>query len=364
VLLVDDSDINLDVARRLLAGRGAQVLCCASGRQALDCLRAAPTGFDAVLMDVQMPDMDGLEATRRVRADLGLLRLPVIALTAGALVEERRRAFDAGMQGFLPKPLDPAQLVRVLRGCVETARGAVLPVAGLACQPRDDLAHWPRVEGIDTADAAQRLGRDPALFVSLLRQLLAEFQDLAGLGGSTGAAAERRQWLAARMHKLRGGAGTLGARDLQRLAQAAEASLRLAVANVDAEADAVAAVHSVSRALARLASDSVALLADAASNPAPKPSAAGSTLLLRSEADRMQELQRQLQGQDLGALGNFEGLSPSLRQVLGETAFAVLSEAMQELDFGRALHLLAPVRPVAPDGPADGTAALTAAITD
>ncbi len=365
VLLVDDSDINLEVARRLLIGRGAQVRCCTSGHQALDCLRTAPTGFDAVLMDVQMPEMDGLETTRRLRTDLGLLRLPVIALTAGALVEERRRAFDAGMQGFLPKPLDPAQLVRVLRGCVETARGEVLPVADPACQPRDDLAHWPRVEGIDTADAAQRLGRDPALFMSLLRQLLAEFQDLAGLGGSAGAESVPVQLLAARMHKLRGSAGTLGARNLQGLAHAAEASLRLAATHVEGEADAVAALRSVSGALTQLAGASVALLASGASNPTPKAAAAGrATLPPRAEADRMQDLLRQLQGQDLGAFDNFEGLSPSLRLLLGAAAFAALSDAMEELDFARALRLLAPVRPLAPDGPPDGAPALTPAITD
>jgi CheY-like chemotaxis protein len=107
VMLVDDSDINLEVARRILEREGATVTACSHGQEALDRLAAAPGSFHAVLMDVQMPVMDGHEATRRLRQDLGLRNLPVIALTAGALVAERQRALESGMNDFISKPLDP-----------------------------------------------------------------------------------------------------------------------------------------------------------------------------------------------------------------------------------------------------------------
>jgi CheY-like chemotaxis protein len=85
------------------------------GQLAVDCLRASPERFDAVLMDVQMPIMDGLAATREIRRDSRLRMLPIIAMTAGVLPEERQAAFDAGMNDFHPKPVDVDDLVRLIR---------------------------------------------------------------------------------------------------------------------------------------------------------------------------------------------------------------------------------------------------------
>ena len=109
VLVVDDSDINREIACAMLEAEGAQPSACEDGRQALDRVRAEPDAFDVVLMDVQMPVMDGLEAVQRIR-ELGI-RVPVVALTAGALIAERTRAFAAGMDDFLTKPLTPDELV-------------------------------------------------------------------------------------------------------------------------------------------------------------------------------------------------------------------------------------------------------------
>src|SRR6202008_3155508 len=99
------------------------------GATAVALLAAEPDGFDAVLMDVQMPVLDGLAATRRIRTELGLHKLPILALTAGALLSERQRALDAGMNGFVSKPFDPAGLVLLLRQHVEQDRGRRVPIA-------------------------------------------------------------------------------------------------------------------------------------------------------------------------------------------------------------------------------------------
>ena len=120
LLVIDDSEINLEVARRLLQRQGAAVQCESQAELALARLRSGER-FDAVLMDIQMPGMDGLQATRQIRQDLHLLELPVIALTAGALVEERRRAAEAGMDDFLTKPLDPRDPGAL---CAPACRGA------------------------------------------------------------------------------------------------------------------------------------------------------------------------------------------------------------------------------------------------
>jgi|GEM_PF-423652 len=110
VLAVDDNRINLVVLDKALKKEGAQVTLAADGQQAVQILLAQPRGFDVVLMDIQMPVMDGLTATREIRRDPALRELPVIALTAGVLPEERQAALDAGMNGFLTKPLDLNQL--------------------------------------------------------------------------------------------------------------------------------------------------------------------------------------------------------------------------------------------------------------
>ena len=105
-LVVDDSPMNREVVERALLREGAQVTLAADGQQALQSLRTQPTAFDAVLMDVQMPVMDGLTATRAIRGELGLSDLPVIAFTAGVMAEQRQQIMAAGCTDFVAKPVD------------------------------------------------------------------------------------------------------------------------------------------------------------------------------------------------------------------------------------------------------------------
>jgi signal transduction histidine kinase/ActR/RegA family two-component response regulator len=114
VLAVDDNRINLMVASKALEQLGILAETAGDGQQALDRLRAGPTDFDAVLMDIQMPVMDGLTATREIRRDPALRHLPVIALSAGVLPEEREAALAAGVNDFLGKPLKLENLQAVL----------------------------------------------------------------------------------------------------------------------------------------------------------------------------------------------------------------------------------------------------------
>jgi signal transduction histidine kinase/ActR/RegA family two-component response regulator len=113
-LVADDIPMNRVVIEQMLTREGAQVTLAADGQQALQLLEAEPDAFDAVLMDVQMPVMDGLAATRAIRNDLGLKDLPVIALTAGVLPEQRQQTREAGCTDFLRKPVDRDELVALL----------------------------------------------------------------------------------------------------------------------------------------------------------------------------------------------------------------------------------------------------------
>lgn len=120
LLVVDDSEINREVAQRILEGEGARVTQACDGRDALDLLRAAPDRFDAVLMDVQMPVMDGYEATRRIRALPLLADLPVIALTAGAFKPQQDAALAVGMNAFVAKPFEVPDLIAAITQCAPT----------------------------------------------------------------------------------------------------------------------------------------------------------------------------------------------------------------------------------------------------
>ena len=114
VLVADDNAINQQVAGELLADLGLTVEIVGTGRLALEAVLARPAAYDAVFMDVQMPDMDGLEATRRILEALGADHPPILAMTAHAMDHERQRCLDAGMNDHISKPIDPERLAAVL----------------------------------------------------------------------------------------------------------------------------------------------------------------------------------------------------------------------------------------------------------
>jgi len=221
ILAVDDSDVNLEVAKRILELKGARVWLATDGQAAFDRLKAEPNGFDVVLMDVQMPLLDGLTATRLIRGELGLVELPIIALTAGALSSERPKAIAAGMNDFIIKPFDPLGLVRSVRDQARrfNPQGSNPPLLAAAAVPKG-MSVWPAMDGVDYAGVRAVLGDDAGLFRSLLGKLMRDFADvtLPTAGFEQGELIER----AARMHKLKGSAGILGLNVVQQLAAAIE----------------------------------------------------------------------------------------------------------------------------------------------
>jgi PAS domain S-box-containing protein len=132
ILLVEDNAFNQQVARELLEDAGASVVVAGNGSEALALMRARPEGdaFGCVLMDVQMPVMDGFEATRRIRADAALKDTPVIAMTANAGLEDQARCLAAGMDEFITKPVAPETLVTtVARALGRSVQHALAPPA-------------------------------------------------------------------------------------------------------------------------------------------------------------------------------------------------------------------------------------------
>jgi PAS domain S-box-containing protein len=336
ILVVDDSDIQLAVTRHQLERLGAEATCATSGSQALDHLSRWPTRFDAVLMDVQMPGMDGLETTRRIRAELELGQLPVIALSAGTLDTDRSTALAAGMNDYLNKQLDPQRLQRVLREHVERARGMpaiVLPddlasvgSASPAQAPED--RDWGAVRCIDHQAALERMGGDQALFLSALRRLFEEFASLRDEAEPAHLGPAEREALASRMHKLKGIAGLVEARRLYTVAHGLEDLLRQQVPR-----SSVLLLWPPLRAALAELQDSTSHLSLAPAQPTPM----GDAPAISDAA--LAAFRQMLLGQDLDALAFFAQHRAGLAQRLGAQVVQRMAGLLDELAFEQAADL-------------------------
>ncbi len=230
LLVVDDSAMNRDLVERALALEGASATLAADGQQAVQLLRNRPEGFDAVLMDVQMPVMDGLTATRLIRGELGLTDLPIIAFTAGVRDEQQMVARAAGANDVLAKPMDLDQMAILLAKWIkprvaENKTEAAAPHAAEA---------FPDIAGIDRERATQRLGRDRAMFIGLLELFIEDNADAAERTRQDLAQGEL-ETAARRMHTLRSNAGFICALDLMASAGELEAAIERGETGLDAQ---------------------------------------------------------------------------------------------------------------------------------
>ncbi len=222
VLLVEDIPTNQLVAQELLESLGLTVTVANNGREAVEELKRNRRGYDLVLMDIQMPEMDGLEATRRLRADpLISPKLPIIAMTAHALDEERARCAAAGMNDFITKPIDPDLLQRTLHRWQPAASPpATNPTPTAPCMD----AAIPALPGINREEGLRRMMNKPALYQKVLRDFHQRFADEANAIRQA-LLANHRDEAERRAHSCKGLAGTIGAADLQAAALALEKAL-------------------------------------------------------------------------------------------------------------------------------------------
>jgi PAS domain S-box-containing protein len=227
LLIVDDSEINREVAQRILCGAGALVTLAVDGKDALDWLLDHPDQIDLILMDVQMPVMDGIEATRQLRRLPQFQAMPIVALTAGALTSQQDAARAAGMNDFISKPFDVAKTIALILRLVsplaplapEAGIGFVNPVAN----PIASTAAKPvaTVAVVMDVGRALQLWSDLPAYRDYLRRFAASYGDavdvmLASLAGGD------RMVAAALAHKLAGAAGNLALLETYRLAHEAE----------------------------------------------------------------------------------------------------------------------------------------------
>jgi two-component system sensor histidine kinase/response regulator len=209
ILLVEDNEINQQVAREILEKSGCEVTLASDGALAVDAVRERPNYYDGVLMDIQMPVLDGYGATREIRSDARFQNLPIIAMTANAFSSDREDALKCGMVDHVAKPIEVKDLFDVMSRWITVPEGRRLSHTDMTADVEADDTALPEIPGVDTESALQRLGGNAALYLDLLRDFV---EQQSGAASAVEGALERDDIVAARRaaHTVKGVAANLG----------------------------------------------------------------------------------------------------------------------------------------------------------
>jgi two-component system sensor histidine kinase/response regulator len=335
-LLVEDNEINQQVARELMEGVGIVVDIAGNGREAVERLEAAadPLPYDVVLMDIQMPEMDGFQATARIRAQPRFAGLPIVAMTAHATVEERQQCVAAGMADHVTKPIDPSALYDALARFRPGGVTSVQPSAPAAAHPADDL---PATEELDAAQGLRRVAGNRALYLKLLRQFATEQADAAE---KVRESLDRRDGKQAvhLAHTVKGVAGNLAAGPVQAAAGALEKALRDGVAPARVEALRARLAEALDRLVTALRPVLDGDDRPAAAPPAGAATPAADAATLKSLVERWSRLLAEC---DAGTIDGLEREGAPLHALFGDaSAFAGFAKQVKGYDFEGALEAL------------------------
>jgi len=333
VLLVEDNKLNQEVAVGLLAEADVNVEIASNGKEALDMLDKHD--YDAVLMDVQMPVMDGLTATRAIRKQKRFAKLPVLAMTANAMQQDYNACMASGMNDHIAKPIDPSDLFGKLLKWIQPKTDVTDSTKTRKTAPKPKVkASIPKIEGVDVELGMRRvLGKLPR-YMTMLRTFVVNQQN---------APVEIRDALDARdlataehlAHTSKGVAGNIGATELQTIAEGLETAIKEGSDQKTIEAQ----LANFEKALSAIIEHVKVVLLPEEHKLKPEaldPKKATTvlsklvTLLINDESDAHDVLDDNL---DL------------LRYVLGDELFVKLDQAIRDYDFGKALQLLKPVAP-------------------
>ncbi|MEX1220826.1 MAG: response regulator [Idiomarina sp.] len=253
ILVVEDNEINQHVAREILQSHGFQIDIAENGLDAVE--KVQQHSYAAVLMDIQMPVMDGYQATQNIRTFYSPQQLPIIAMTANAMSGDAERSLAAGMQSHIPKPIDEEQLLStLLKWCVPgpyQPNTKVKPTPATTV-PEQATKKYPQVKGIDFASAMARLQHNLPLYMRLIDQLVEEYQRSASKIAdfiSRGQQDSARRYF----HSLKGAAGNLGLDTLQN--HAAQLETFMAAGEIDKVADKISRVDALLEQAQQAASD-------------------------------------------------------------------------------------------------------------
>ncbi len=220
VLLVDDNEINREVISEILRQRGAIVSLAENGSQAIETI--AKKDFHIVLMDMQMPVMDGPTATKEIRTDLSSEELPILALTANAQAEDKRLCLASGMDDYMAKPVDPAELVDKILALIKN-QPRIEQVEIVREEKNEEMD--PQIPGINLPEVMKRLGNKKELFTKLMKMFVNQHSEDITLIDKALASGDRQQAIHL-AHALKGTAGNLSANNVQHSAAELENLLR------------------------------------------------------------------------------------------------------------------------------------------
>ena len=325
VLLVEDNEINRELASQLLRDIGIIVSIAHNGREAVE--KVTAESFDGVLMDIQMPEMDGYQATAAIRAQAEFAALPIIAMTANAMVADRAKALAAGMNDHVSKPIEPGELYTAIRRWFKPFAPASSPSLGTSpAAVTAGEASIEHVDGIDLADGLKRVAGNHALY----RKLLLSFRETQAHAGE-----EIREALATGDHKraeriahtVRGIAGNIGAKELAAAAATVEAAFR-DVAPARPEPDLSAFEIALRRVVSSIASFAQAQTESPASQPMHD---------LAEIVPKLAQLESLLKSDDFDARNILEELLPHFQRTRHAAHFEMLSRKVAGYDFEAAL---------------------------
>ncbi len=325
ILLVEDNEINQQVAEELLAREGITMDIAGDGEVGIKTLKANPDSFDAILMDIQMPVMDGYTATEVIRKDDRFKELPIIAMTANAMEQDKRQAAESGMNDHIAKPIDVKELFNVLGKWIYISEER-RPAQNIKDKDHvDEMQVIPEIDCIDTNTALSRVAGNSMLYLKLLNKFKISQAD-AIQRIQTAFKKNDKETARREAHTLKGVAGNIGADALQQAAEIVENQTR--------QADSLDGLQKLENELSRVM-DALNIL----NNQTEAKRAELNTINTEAFASNLSELRTLLEDDDTDANGVLDELMPLLNEGL-RRQLKPLFDLIDAYEFEEALKVL------------------------
>ena len=334
ILLVEDNEINQEVAVGLLEEASLKVDIANNGREAVDIItEKGEKYYDAVLMDLQMPEMDGYTATETIRKDLHFTEIPVIAMSADAMMGVRERCMAAGMSDYLTKPINPPELFRTLAEWLK-----VDVSIGIASKQDSDAPDIPDIAGLDTKTGIARVGGSIKTYSGILKKFCANSAETAD---EIRKAIEKKDFETGERtaHMIKGVAGNIGADRVFKTAVELDSLLKELAEKPDGYNDSAVTVK-IDKLIAELADSVSALITEIKNSPLLADEGKAKQVAEETDsakfAEKLAELVELLEDDDSEARDCLE----ELMEISGEPVLEEMAQMVADYEFEEALELL------------------------